>query len=592
MLNIFAFSSLASSFLCFFLGTSVYYSNRKKEINQIFLLMCFSIFYWSFTNFMLIQAESLEAATMWAKMGFLWPFSIAFLFHFILIFSQITDFFGNKYTVFLLYAPASIFSFFELTTNQISGELVKGNWGYMYAVTENSFLFWLSSIWLFTLGFFGLILCLNYYTKETGIKKKQAKCISIGFSITLLVSLVNQMLPKLLEVQLPDFTVISITALCGFVGYAIRKYDLFVLNPITASEKIISTMPDALILLDNNEKILEVNKSAVNILGYTKNELAGKPFDLLFVDKKSAKESLKKLIQKSELKNCETEYKTKTNKEVFVSISASLVRDKEGKTQGAVVIIRDITEKKQLEKNLVASEKMAAIGQAATMVGHDLRNPLQAIGNATHLIKKAMKNSNATDPNIKNSISMLQIIEDSIDYANNIVIDLKDFSSERKPDFKKVDLNEVVKDSLAQCKPPKNVKIVTELESIPFVHVDKYMSKRVFVNIITNSIQAMEKKGGVLRVSTKRTNNLIEVSFQDTGIGMSKETLEAVFTPFFTTKAQGMGMGLPISKKFVESNGGFIKVESEEGKGSKFTITLPYKNEKSGKPYNLNKIYA
>jgi signal transduction histidine kinase len=173
---------------------------------------------------------------------------------------------------------------------------------------------------------------------------------------------------------------------------------------------------------------------------------------------------------------------------------------------------------------------------------------------------------------------MLRIIENSIEYANNIVLDLKDFSSERKPEFKKTDINEIIEDVLLQCKTPKNVETITNLESLPLINVDRFMMKRVFVNIVTNSMQAMEKSGGSLKVSTKKTDSSIEVSFKDTGIGMSKEILEHIFSPFFTTKAQGMGMGLPISKKFVESNGGFIEVKSEEGKGTKFTIKFPYNN--------------
>jgi len=578
MINILALLSLMSCCLCFFLGNFVYNLNKKKAINQIFLLMCFSISYWAFTDFMVNQADSIDTAFVWFKLGFLWPFTIALLFHFILIFSEKTKIFSNKYIIFLIYAPAVFFSFFELTTNLISGELIKVAWGYSYSIQENSLLFWIGSTWLFTLGIFGLILCVRYYMKKTGIKKKQAKFVSFGFSIPLFVSLASEIFPLTSELKVPDFSVISTAALCVFVGYAIWKYNLFVLNPITASENIISTMPDGLILMDHEENILAVNQSMLNLLGYSESELLDNPVNLLFVDEEFSRESSKRLVKKWELRNYETKCKTKTSNEIPVSISASLVRNKEGEITGAVAIVRDITEKKQMENLLVVSEKMAAIGQAATMVGHDLRNPLQAIGNATYCITQEVKSINATNPILKNSLNMLRIIENSIEYANNIVLDLKDFSSERKPEFKKTDINEIIEDVLLQCKTPKNVETITNLESLPLINVDRFMMKRVFVNIVTNSMQAMEKSGGSLKVSTKKTDSSIEVSFKDTGIGMSKEILEHIFSPFFTTKAQGMGMGLPISKKFVESNGGFIEVKSEEGKGTKFTIKFPYNN--------------
>ena len=98
--------------------------------------------------------------------------------------------------------------------------------------------------------------------------------------------------------------------------------------------------------------------------------------------------------------------------------------------------------------------------------------------------------------------------------------------------------------------------------------------ERVFRNLATNAIQAM-KNGGKLKVSTKKKQGFVEVSFQDTGAGMSKETMKKIFEPFFTTKSKGMGIGLAICKKFVEINGGSITVKSEEGNGSTFTVKLP-----------------
>jgi len=101
------------------------------------------------------------------------------------------------------------------------------------------------------------------------------------------------------------------------------------------------------------------------------------------------------------------------------------------------------------------------------------------------------------------------------------------------------------------------------------------MVKRIFVNLAVNGIQAMKEKRGTQKVSTKKTNGFIEVKFKDTGIGIKKENMQKIFTPFITTKAQGMGVGLSISNRFVELHDGSIEVESEDGKGSIFTVKLP-----------------
>jgi two-component system NtrC family sensor kinase len=259
-------------------------------------------------------------------------------------------------------------------------------------------------------------------------------------------------------------------------------------------------------------------------------------------------------------------------------------------------IVRDITERKRMEnelrryseqleelveertialkesqERLVKTERLAAIGQAATMVGHDLRNPLQAIENGIYYINTELSNLQIS----QKITETLQAIHSSVDYADNIVKDLQSFASKREPIFMEIDINPLVKETFSQVKTPENLETVIELGELPKIEADKDMMKRIFVNLAVNGIQAMKEKGGTLKVSTKKTNGFIEVKFKDTGIGIKKENIQKIFTPFFTTKAQGMGVGLSICKRFTEIHDGSIKVESEEGKGSIFTVKLP-----------------
>jgi len=226
---------------------------------------------------------------------------------------------------------------------------------------------------------------------------------------------------------------------------------------------------------------------------------------------------------------------------------------------------------KKSQKRLVKTERSAAIGQAATMVGHDLRNPLQAIENGIFYLNTELSNR----PLSKKTIETLQAIHRSIDYADNIVKDLQTFASKRDPLFRETDINVLLKNSLSCIETPKNIETIIESDQLPKIETDKDMIKRVFVNLAVNGIQAMEEKGGTLKASTKKTDGFIEVSFQDKGIGIKNENFRKLFTPFFTTKAQGMGVGLAICKRFAELHDGSIKVESEEGEGSIFTVKLP-----------------
>ena len=152
--------------------------------------------------------------------------------------------------------------------------------------------------------------------------------------------------------------------------------------------------------------------------------------------------------------------------------------------------------------------------------------------------------------------------------------DLQTFAAKREQIFRETDINAIVKDVLVYLKTQENVGTSINLGKLPKIEADKDIIKRVFVNLAVNGIQAMEKGGGTMKVSTKNTNESVEVNFEDAGIGINKENMKKLFTPFFTTKAQGMGVGLAICKRFVESHNGSIRVESEEGKGSIFTVVL------------------
>lgn len=236
------------------------------------------------------------------------------------------------------------------------------------------------------------------------------------------------------------------------------------------------------------------------------------------------------------------------------------------------------------QEQLVKAERLAAIGEAATMVGHDLRNPLQSIENAAYLLGNELSRRSPSIPIPQKAREMLQVIKDSINYADKIVRDLQDFASTKKPMLKKTDINTTVKEALSQVEAPENVEIITELGHLPRIEADKDQIKRAFLNLAVNGVQAIEN-GGRLAVATKKTRDFVEVNFKDTGIGIPKENMEKLFTPFFSTKAKGMGMGLAICKKFVDAHGGSIDAESEVGKGSTFTVKLPIQQNNGGENY-------
>lgn len=345
-------------------------------------------------------------------------------------------------------------------------------------------------------------------------------------------------------------------------------------NELLESEKrysvLVEEASDGVAILQDG-KVVFVNRKAYELLGYSKDEVVGLALDKLLDEKYfpyAMELYMGRLRGENKPATAELVLIAKTGESVPIEVSGTLINHQGN--PAVLVILRDARERKRLEEARLRLEKLAAIGELATMVGHDLRNPLQSIENAAYFLNQELPKYNVPPK----TVEMLHTISSSIDYADKIIRDLQDFSATKPPTLEKTDINTIVKETLSQTQIPKNIELHTELVYLPEMKADKDQMKRVFLNLTQNAIQAMEH-GGKLTVSTEKTEAFVEVSFKDTGVGIPNENLQKLFTPLFTTKAKGMGMGLPICKKFIENHGGSIEVESQEGKGSTFTIKLP-----------------
>jgi PAS domain S-box-containing protein len=270
------------------------------------------------------------------------------------------------------------------------------------------------------------------------------------------------------------------------------------------------------------------------------------------------------------------------------------IKDKNGEIVAALEISIDITERKQLQNKLadysqrleeivqkrtdelkrtqaelVKSERLAAIGELAGMIGHDLRNPLTGIKNSAYYLKKK-----GLDISAEQSDEMLEIIDKCVNYSNRIINDLLDYSKEIHLSLEEQTPKKMLKDALTIIVVPEKITIDNRLRETPEVWVDPDKLKRVFINLIKNAVDAMPG-GGTITLESKKVGRTLEVSFTDTGSGISDEVLPKLFTPLCTTKAQGMGFGLAICKRIIEAHKGAISVKTVKGQGTTFTITIP-----------------
>ncbi|HMK94213.1 MAG TPA: ATP-binding protein [Candidatus Limnocylindrales bacterium] len=235
-------------------------------------------------------------------------------------------------------------------------------------------------------------------------------------------------------------------------------------------------------------------------------------------------------------------------------------------------------EVEEAQAKVKEAERLVVIAQTAGMVGHDIRNPLQAITSDLYLIKDETQRM-PDEESKRNIMESLQSMEENIEYINKIVTDLQDYTRQLKPNMQEIDLSKLVQSILNTVKIPEDVKRNLLIEEDFTLTSDPSYLRRIFTNIITNAIQAMPS-GGELTIRASKNANIV-IIVEDTGVGIPVSMESKMFKPLVTTKSKGQGLGLAVVKRFVDALNGGISFKSEEGNGTKFTIQLPILPEKT-----------
>lgn len=338
------------------------------------------------------------------------------------------------------------------------------------------------------------------------------------------------------------------------------------------TENVVEHMPNGLISVDGEGKIVSINRSASELLELKGRRIRGVPFDQVVIGRDIF--DLDEVLELGgEVIEREVLCRTVGGKVVPVNISATPLRDADGKNMGAVTILRDMREIRELQEKVRRSERLASLGRLASGIAHEIRNPLSSIKGFAQYFQGKLKPASQDK-------GYADIMIREVERLDRVITGLLDFARPQEPRPEPVIIGEILDHSLTLLQSDlqrKDIEVERNYDDGDInLKVDRDQITQAFLNIFKNSLESMEM-GGKLRVSLgpNRDKTMVEIRVSDTGCGISGESLSRIFDPFFSTKKKGTGLGLAITLKIIESHGGEIGVDSSEGKGTTFSVLLP-----------------
>ncbi len=342
---------------------------------------------------------------------------------------------------------------------------------------------------------------------------------------------------------------------------------------------VVESANDLIVSLGATGAVMTWNSAAERVLGFSPREVVRRPFADLFseADRPQLQSLLAQLAVEGQVQEMETGMRAKGGRDLLIAWRFSAMREEGGRVVALVGVGRDLTEKRQLELQLVQSAKMAALGEMAGGIAHEIRNPLAITSSAAQVLLKK-----GDDPALRQECA--EKIRTAANRAAAIIENLLRFARPSEGLVEWVEINSAVEDTLSLIGHQislQSIEITKRLApGLPRVRGNRNQLQQVFMNIILNAYYAMPE-GGRFTIETRLARNNhqggIEARFADTGCGIPEHHLPRIFDPFFTTMpvGKGTGLGLSIAYSIVRQHGGTIRVESEVGGGSTFTVTLP-----------------
>jgi PAS domain S-box-containing protein len=358
-------------------------------------------------------------------------------------------------------------------------------------------------------------------------------------------------------------------------------------NEISRLETVLDSIPDGILVCDENNCLIMANKASQRLLPL--NHIEGGTLWAVVRDERLVELLRNILLNSDRVLDREIDI-TLQGQNRLLSISVlPLVRDH--RVTGSLIYIEDITEKRVRESRLRRVENLASLTTLAAGVAHEIKNPLGSISIHLQLMQKALVKNRMKKVRVKPAAKTesgpspdelldkyVRVLNEEVDRLNRIVVDFLFAVRPMVLELRERNINTLITELTEFVIPEmeqSNIRCLLELdENLPPVLIDERYMKQALLNLVKNA-QAAMPQGGLLTIATSRSDNEIRISVCDTGVGISEENLKKIFEPYFTTRETGSGLGLTLVFKIIREHQGEISVESREGEGTNFEISLP-----------------
>lgn len=356
----------------------------------------------------------------------------------------------------------------------------------------------------------------------------------------------------------------------GQISRSVNALAQTLLETKTLNDLIIENAADGVIAIDRQGDVTTMNPAAEQITGYTLHELVGQPYARIYSNTPFSSPVLDTLEHGTEHVAQEVSFPGR-DRVIEISVTSSRIHNAHGELIGALVFFSDLTARKETQRRLAQTERLATLGELMAGVAHEVRNPLTAIRGYVQIIRQ--------QTTLPEHQEYLSVVLNEIDSINRVIQQLLDFSRPRRSKWQQVQLNTLIAETLILVQTAgiqARINFTTELHpNLPAIVADRELLKQVILNILINAVQAISARGDIKIRTWQYTASQQAVTIEDNGCGIDIALQKKIFDPFFTTKASGTGLGLALSQRIINAHQGDIRVASMPGCGATFTLILP-----------------